>query len=148
MRLCKEFLFVYFLVFFPKIVTWENVLKAAAVIKKCLAAEIPKPKIVSYLTNKGVNKMEIKAAVELYKERPEEIPTIHELIIIATSPEQAFQVIKRQFGDPGVNLRNLKHYLISKQKVSWVDKFANELEDWFNFMNMKGISFVCHKVYK
>ena len=56
-------------------------LKAAAVIKKCSNAEIPKPKIVSYLTNKGVNKMEVKAAIRLYKERPDELPTIQDLIV-------------------------------------------------------------------
>ena len=66
---------------YSQIVKWENVLKAAAVVKKCLLADVPKPKIRSYLENKGVNKMEIKAAVALHRDHPDQIPTIQQLIV-------------------------------------------------------------------
>ena len=50
-------------------------------IKKCLERGVEKPKITQFLQGRGMNKMEIKAAIHFHREKPDEVPTIQELAV-------------------------------------------------------------------
>ena len=58
---------------------YENILKAAAMIKEGLEQGMNRAKIVCYLNEKGIHQLEIKAAIHLYRDCPQRIPSLQSL---------------------------------------------------------------------